>query len=172
MATDWRSAYFTQAEADYRLFRKLAKQDDVPLCQKLHYLQMTTEKMSKGFSTQPNSGKYPNTHKAFEEFIEDVAKKERRLWRLCGFRPSEAKKFNAYLKKVGAKAKLVEALAPTGGASRPNPEYPWETNSGAIITPVEYDFPDLDLYDNKMQDMLGFLDRCFELIASELESEA
>lgn len=51
MANDWRGAYFQQAKSDYSLLLLIKEINDVPLCQKLHYLQMTTEKMSKGFLT-------------------------------------------------------------------------------------------------------------------------
>lgn len=57
MAKDWRSAYFQQAKSDFQLFEKIVGQADVPLCQKLHYLQMATEKMSKGFLTKPKKAK-------------------------------------------------------------------------------------------------------------------
>ena len=166
MATDWRSAYFEQAKADYRLFLKIAKQEDVPLCQKLHYLQMTTEKMSKGFLTQPGGGKYSNTHKAFVDFV-NTAAKNKSLRRICHF--DQEAEFKAYIRKTCSKAKLVEDLSPEG-APHPNPEYPWEIN-GRILTPVEHDFPNLKLSDNKMQEMLVFLESCFALIDRESKGE-
>ena len=47
MANDWRSAFFKQAKSDFQLFKKLAEDDNVPHCQKLHYLLMTTERCQK-----------------------------------------------------------------------------------------------------------------------------
>ena len=97
MATDWRSAYFTQAEADYTLFRKLAKQEEVPLCQKLHFLQMATEKMAKGFLTPPGRGQYKNTHNAFVDFTR-TAVANKSLRDLCGYHQKSNFDFSKYLK--------------------------------------------------------------------------
>ena len=49
---DWRTAYLEQAKSDYAMLLKLNR-DEAPLCHRLHYLQMTTEKMAKGFLTRP-----------------------------------------------------------------------------------------------------------------------
>lgn len=47
---DWRTGYLRQARADYDMLLFLLKTgEEVALCQKLHYLQMTTEKLAKGF---------------------------------------------------------------------------------------------------------------------------
>ena len=43
----WRKAYFTQAQNDYSLFREFKKRSDIAMCQKLHYLQMATEKFAE-----------------------------------------------------------------------------------------------------------------------------
>ncbi len=74
MADDWRSAYFEQAKSDYQIFLKFIDLKDVPLCQKLHYLQMMTEKMAKGFQTPIGNGQYTNTHKVFVDFVNAAAK--------------------------------------------------------------------------------------------------
>ena len=84
MARDWRSAYFQQAHSDYRLFQKIAIQEDVPLCHKLHYLQMTTEKMAKGFLTPKGAGEYKRSHNAFGAFVRQ-SKMNSTLFKLYGF---------------------------------------------------------------------------------------
>ena len=162
MATDWRSAYFDQAKSDYRLFQKIIDAEDVPLCQKLHYLQMTTEKMSKGFLTSAGGEKYKNTHDAFVKFVETAAD-IRNLRDICGFEHKIS--FKAYIKAFSPLAKEIENLSPEGDF-HPNPEYPWEV-SGRIITPIEYEFPKLKWSENKMKKMLVFLESCFELIERE-----
>lgn len=53
MPLDWRAAYFQQAKSDYEMLLKLMSEEGTPACQSLHYLQMTTEKLAKGFLTQP-----------------------------------------------------------------------------------------------------------------------
>lgn len=66
---DWRTAYFMQARSDYEIFKRLVVQDDIPLCQLLHYLQMASEKFAKGFLTAPGGEPYPKTHNAFQLFV-------------------------------------------------------------------------------------------------------
>lgn len=162
MATDWRSAYFEQAKSDYWLFRKFVEQDDVPLCQKLHYLQMTTEKMSKGFLTPAGYGKYNNTHNAFALFVVKAGDMNG-LRRIRNITRKSA--FNAYLNGLRPTAMAIEDLSPEG-PSHPNPEYPWEVN-GRIITPIAHDFPNLKLSNIAMKKMLDFLESCFKLIERE-----
>ena len=140
MATDWRSAYFQQAKSDYALFLRLVNQTDVPLCQKLHSLQMTTEKMSKGFLTSAGAGKYKNTLDVFVDFLQS-AKNRPNLRRVCGFENGVA--FAAYVNGLRPTAVAIETLSPEG-EPHPNPEYPWEV-SGKIITPLEHDFPGLKI---------------------------
>ena len=60
---DWRTAYLEQAKSDYAMLLKL-NQEEAPLCHRLHYLQMTTEKMAKGFLTPKGGARYPKTHNA------------------------------------------------------------------------------------------------------------
>ena len=162
MAADWRNAYFEQAKADYLLLLRLLEQNDIPLCQILHYVQMAAEKMAKGFLTPVGAGKYKNTHDAFVNFLQS-AKNRSDLRRVCNF--SSVSAFTAYINGLRPTAEAIENLSPEG-EPHPNPEYPWEVN-GRIITPLSYDFPGLRPSDRKMQNMLTFLESCFELIEQE-----
>jgi hypothetical protein len=65
---DWRTAYLTQAKSDYAMLLKLIR-EEAPLCHRLHYLQMTTEKMAKGFLTKKGGPRYAKTHDAFAKFV-------------------------------------------------------------------------------------------------------
>ncbi len=49
---DWRTANLTQARSDFEMLQTLSRQQ-APPCHQLHYLQMSTEKLAKGFSTPP-----------------------------------------------------------------------------------------------------------------------
>lgn len=88
MALDWRTAYFQQARSDYDVLLKLIGEQDVPACHCLHYLQMTTEKLAKGFLTQPGGTRYPKTHNAFAQFVKKVAQLNPDLQSVCGFKAS------------------------------------------------------------------------------------
>jgi hypothetical protein len=121
MPTDWRTSHFLQAQSDYVLFKRL---DDpqVPFCHRLHYLQMTTEKMAKGFLTPPGGPRPPRVHDAFVRFIH-LVRRTPALRRVCDCGPGQVA---AYVDSLLPVAAEIENLAPVGDIDRPNPEYPWE----------------------------------------------
>lgn len=159
MAVDWRAAYFQQAQSDYAMLLKLLADENVPLCQNLHYLQMTTEKLAKGFLIPPGGSRYPKTHDAFGRFVKRFAKLNPDLQRACGF--TNVRQYTMYLEGLRDLAQKVEDLSPEGD-DHPNPEYPWEQN-GVIIVPITYPFPGLDLRQQspKMAKLLKFIAACF-----------
>lgn len=159
MPMDWRTAYLRQAQADHAMLLKLLNDEEVPLCQKLHYLQMTTEKLAKGFLTPPGGARYPNTHNAFAQFVA-VARGRREIRNACSF--SQTRPFVAYIDSLRPSAQAVEDLSPEGG-EHPNPEYPWEVN-GDIVSPLEHPFQDLDLRSPKMLKLLKFIESCFTVV--------
>lgn len=152
---DWRSAYLTQAKSDYAVLLKL-NQEEAPLCHRLHYLQMATEKLAKGFLTPKGGARYPKTHNAFADFVR-VA--DRRPDLRVASRFTKRSQFAAYVASFLETAQKVENLSPDGG-DHPNPEYPWE-EKGTIMLPTEYPFADLDLRSRKMIKLLQFIDDCF-----------
>lgn len=156
MANPWREAFLKQARSDFEAFKLLK---DAHLCHRLHYLQMATEKMAKGFLCDPSRSDQPKkVHEAFGKFMR-VARTMPRLARVCGCRPAQ---FKMYLEGLTPLAAEIERLAPTG-PPHPNPEYPWEQN-GVVVVPMEHTFPSLNLARPKMQKMLEFIGRCFELV--------
>lgn len=72
MAQDWRTAYFRQAGSDYDTFL-LLETSGAAFCQQLHYLQMTTEKLAKGFVTSPGGPQQPKVHRGYRNFIQPYA---------------------------------------------------------------------------------------------------
>ncbi|MBW3623676.1 MAG: hypothetical protein KY468_09750 [Armatimonadetes bacterium] len=159
MARDWRSAFFQQARSDYEVFHVLRK-EDAPFSHQLHYLQVATEKMSKGFAASVGGPRPPRTHHTFVTFMR-IARGMPNLRHACGFQ--QADPYRAYIDSLLPVAHLIENLAPVGELDRPNPEYPWEQGD-EVAVPVEYPFPDLDFKLPRMMKMLNFIDRCFEII--------
>ena len=141
---------------------KLLKEDDVPECQRLHYLQMATEKLAKGFLTQPGGPRYPKVHDAFARFVKKFAKLNLNLQRACRFEGNPAA-YARCLDGLGDLAQKVEDLSPEGG-DHPNPEYPWEQNS-LILSPLTHSSSDLDLREQsaKMVKLLNFIADCFNI---------
>lgn len=160
--SSWRKAFFRQALSDYEVFERIRRDEHIPLCHKLHYLQMTTEKLAKGFLTDPLSNTPPpKVHDAFTEFVRRTAGSHPKLYlNFKGHRKS-------YIASLLPLAMEIENLAPTKDKPGPNPEYPWESNQG-VVCPAEYDFPTIRLETPNMVKMLGFLRVCFEVVRQEL----
>ena len=158
MARDWRSAFLDQARSDYRMLKLLLAREDVPPCQRLHYLPMATEKLAKGLLTPAGAPPPGKSHNAFSRFV-IIAKGRADIRDACGFKKRE--QFVAYLNKLEPYAKQVEDLSPEGD-DHPNPEYPWSGKLG-VVSPVEYGFADLDLQSPRMIKLLKFVEDCFSI---------
>jgi hypothetical protein len=136
---------------------------DIPLCHKLHYLQMTTEKLAKGFETPHGGVEYKHTHDAFKRFVQ-TAKLRSEIQVAYGFdRSSQGKQnFAAITKSLESIAKAIEDLSPEGDP-HPNPEYPWFANQ-QVYSPLDYPFEELNLSSPRMIKLLNFLKACFSII--------
>jgi len=169
MPHTWRSAFVKQAEADYAMFLLLKDQllggEPGLRCHCLHYLQMSTEKLAKGVTSEMEGGQRPpRVHDAFSKFTWAV-KRSRKLQREC--QCGTPQQFKQYLDSLLPLANQIEDLAPVGSVDQPNPEYPWE-EKGDILTPVEYRFSDdLDFKRPKMIKMLQFISACFRVFGSD-----
>lgn len=130
--------------------------EGVPLCQRLHYLQMTTEKLAKGFRTAPDADEpHPYTHKVFRDFLE-LALGNRQIQARFGKSRRAYRDFIQFTAKPLAEA--IQNLSPEGDA-HPNPEYPWDDTQGSVVSPLDYSFGELDTRANpKMMEMLTFIE--------------
>ena len=155
---DWRTALFEQAHSDYEILQLLSR-ENAAFCHQLHYLQMATEKLAKGFATPPGGPQPPKVHRAFVNFMRSV-RGNRQLRQACNCGPGQ---IEAYITSLLPLARLIEDLAPTNANDGPNPEYPWQ-EPGTVIAPVSHLFPSLRFTGKSMLNMLKFLDRCFQII--------
>ncbi len=158
MAQDWQAAYFRQARSDYEAFQ-LLETSSAAFCQQLHYLQMTTEKLAKGFASSPGGPQQPKVHRGYANFLQQI-KRRPELHRLF---PGGPKQMNSYVDDLLPYAHLIENLAPTNANGGPNAEYPWQTPAG-VIAPADYAFANLAFNARGMLNMLKFLKRCFQII--------
>jgi hypothetical protein len=154
MAADWKSAYLKQGVSDYEIFLRLYG-EKIPTCHKLHYLQMTAEKLAKGFLTLNGGPRYPNTHNAFKRFM-IIARHSEEIMVAAGFTRKD--QYQAYIGTLQHTAQRIEDLSPEGG-DHPNPEYPWES-AGVITVPMEYPFSDFNLKGKEMARLLQFIADC------------
>ncbi|MEX0715168.1 MAG: hypothetical protein WD066_01205 [Planctomycetaceae bacterium] len=124
--------YLVQARSDWRVHRRLKSE---PVCHRLHYSQMCTEKLAKAFFWRsPGAGNLG--HAAFVKFIRAIATNQNVAKKL-GW--NDARSFREWIKDVSDLAYELQALAPSLANDGPNPEYPWPRN-GPQHAPVEHDF--------------------------------
>lgn len=158
MAQDWQTAYFRQARSDYDTFL-LLEASGAAFCQRLHFLQMTAEKLAKGFASTPGGPPQPKVHRGYAQFLQQV-KRRPELQMLC---PGGPRQVTQYVDALLPYAHLIENLAPANANDGPNAEYPWQTPTG-VAAPVDYAFSSLRFDAHGMINMLKFLDRCFQII--------
>jgi len=138
---NWQKAFLNQARSDWNAYQRTSD-PRWPSCDRLHYLQMATEKLSKALlvagDTKPQN--LMGSHAAFVTFMR-AASKNRKLHEVLGLKKTPLK---LHFKKLLPLAHEVELLAPALARNNPNPEYPWEDPSGKILAPVDYSFSLMD----------------------------
>jgi hypothetical protein len=146
---DWHEAYLTQARSEYAVSRKLG--EDVEYCHHLHYLQMVSEKLSKGILTPSGSNTpAPMSHVMFVRMLKAI-KGRQDIRRQLGYRSAHV--FGSYIDSLLDLAGRIERLSPDqAGLTRPNPEYPWWTDRARnqVLAPAQYGFPEFDRRNRRM----------------------
>jgi hypothetical protein len=136
---NWKEAYFSQAWSDYGVFKTLNK-GNIALCHKLHYLQMASEKLAKGFLCESNRPP-KKTHFAFVKFLR-VSRHRPEYRRKLGYGDNR-QLYYSVIDSLLPVADRIEQLAPVGGDfDKANPEYPWRDKNGVVNCPCLYAFSD------------------------------
>ncbi|MBM3300983.1 MAG: hypothetical protein FJY85_13635 [Deltaproteobacteria bacterium] len=155
---NWREAYFAQAWSDFQVFQQL-NVGRHPLCHKLHYLQMATEKLAKGFLCDPKSPPPKKSHFEFVRFLK-VSKGRPDLRSKLGYERNY-RAYASYVDSLLPLAEKIEDLAPVGSDFRKvNPEYPWIDDRGGVRCPALYDFAEFGITElAKIQPLISSLFR-------------
>jgi len=129
---DQQRLYLAQAQSDWKVYKLLKSQ---PICHRLHYFQMCTEKLAKGyFWKSPGAGNLG--HVAFVKFVRAMATRQKVAEKL-GFQNTVS--FGEWIKDISDLAYELERLAPALAGDGPNPEYPWPRHNPRHA-PLEHDF--------------------------------
>ncbi|MFQ5633441.1 MAG: hypothetical protein ACE5I1_32135 [bacterium] len=135
----WANAFLQQAQSDWQMWQHIRDQK-LPACHALHYLQMTSEKLGKAFLIAGGNitpQKAAASHVAFTRFLQ-VASRNPALQKLLHMTP---KQLRAHIKSMLPIAESIERLTPSLAKGGPNVEYPWESPDKSIQIPVNYTFP-------------------------------
>jgi hypothetical protein len=150
-------AFGRQARSDYQTFVLLAGLGGaVDVCQKLHYLQMAAEKISKAYLASEEAPP-PRVHNTFLGFVRREARFNTAIMAECGFRSKQ--RYGEYLRGLEPMAGELDALAPAVDPPPHNPEYPWWSPSGPLA-PVDFSFPNTPLNTPATNKLLRFLEAC------------
>lgn len=133
----WGNAFLNQARSDWEMYLFL-KENQKPSCHELHYLQMTTEKLSKA-ATVTNDG-FKKSHKVFVKFLRSITYNSFVYTALA----DNSQQWRAILREIMPVAESIEQLAPDISTQGSNSEYPWEQvedGQSAIYYPANFVFP-------------------------------
>jgi hypothetical protein len=135
---DWQAAFLKQARTDWDAYEK-AEELMWPICHRLHFLQMATEKLGKALlvAAETKLDEITHSHLALVKFLR-VVSNNLDLHLKLGLTKSQLK---AQFKGLLPIAHEIEILAPALAQEGPNPEYPWVDKAGRICIPVDYSFP-------------------------------
>lgn len=134
--TEHQRLFLVQARANFGLFTELRKQETLPRCHALHYLQMATELLGKAYAWR--NGPTKLTHRALVTFLKSLSSNKKAQKQL-GYGGQNANWTNL-LRKSMPLADQIERLAPNLAGDGPNPEYPWPPDD-PTDAPVEFEFP-------------------------------
>jgi hypothetical protein len=134
----WQMAFLKQARHDWDIYQRTLL-PSWPACDRLHYLQMATEKLGKALLIGGNISleHLLSSHSAFVKFLH-VASNNHNLPAKLELTKGQVK---AYFNKFLPIAREIEILAPALAQGGPNPEYHWADNSGQVHVPADYEFP-------------------------------
>jgi hypothetical protein len=129
----------------YRSVLARPANSDVPLCHRLHYLQMACEKLAKAYrfrDTNTSLDRLLTEHTGFAEFVQALVRSPEFKARYAGKTAS----YRQTVRVATGLAREVERLAPAVDRDdRPdNAEYPWLCGD-EVRVPCEHGFPNLAL---------------------------
>lgn len=153
---NWQDAFLTQAWSDFQVFREMNRSRRYPPCHALHYLQMASEKLAKGFMCK-RSMEPPRrlTHYSLVNFL-NVSKSQRDWREKLGYRHNP-KAYGYYIDSLLPIARRIERLVPQG-THRINAEYPWLTAEGDVACPCLCNYDHIDLSDvTRFRDLIHAL---------------
>jgi DNA-binding transcriptional MerR regulator len=145
--SDWSRAYTKQGVSDLSVYRHLTSAGaSINDCHRLHYLQMASEKIAKGYQfryTNKSIEALSSSHAGLPEFINSYCQSAAMKSRYAG-RTAQLETIRNDLYRLGTE---LEHLAPAIERQRSptNVEYPW-SNGVTLTVPCDHAFPVMRSY--------------------------
>lgn len=131
--------WWRQARSDLLVLQLLRRNGCEP-CHQLHYLQMTTEKLTKAYLWREGSPPQ-KSHAGFVNFLKKLGfvEEQRRAALASALKFRDFGQLCRWIKIAIPLAYELERLAPALAQNGPNPEYPWPHES-PVEYPANYEF--------------------------------
>lgn len=159
----WREAFLKQARSENQI-RLLLDDPAIEYSHRLHYLQMVTEKLSKGMMANALDPEPPTpTHLAFVRLLQ-VLKGRPDIRAQLGY--SDSAVFRKFINSLLGMAMQIERLSPAAaGPNHPNPEYPWRDQvTGRVLAPADFEFSLFDPTNPKMIKLEKLLNALLQVV--------
>lgn len=140
MATpdEWGTAYALQAQADFAAWDWL-QDAELPECQKLHFLQMACEKLTKAHLCKAGTDpKNVQSSHAYTKKNLPVVLRDQLV--LQNVKSKVVKDILKYAKRLAGEIELLAPAVDEGGKRPDNCEYPWEDKQQKLWAPISYTF--------------------------------
>ena len=130
--------WWKQAQPDFELFVHL-RRTGFHECHSLHFLQMTTEKLSKAYFWRSGLAP-PKVHTGFVRFLKALLDREVDLDRIATFLGFKRRdNLDRWVRNIQEVAYSVQNLSLAEARNGPNPEYPW-SHERPTHCPVDHRF--------------------------------
>lgn len=160
---EWGLAYLSQSRSDFKLFLFLSSTEDIETCHALHFLQMATEKLSKGvmlLNGNKTLADISSTHSVLVDMMK-LLDKNRDISKMLGF--SKTDRMREYIKGLIPEADRIEKSAPALSQNGVNTEYPWLAPNRTVIAPADYEFQEWNPQRwPRQRNFLDFISRLLE----------
>ena len=141
----WRLAFARQARSDREVYETLCRMPGLPVCHRLHYVQMFLEKLCKSFlwsTHDPTRGspEFLTSHNVVVKVLPALVRKYCLRNKLASMNPQEFQELRDICRQID----LLSPSVNDDGRRPDNAEYPWAAmvkGMPAVCAPSEWDFP-------------------------------
>jgi hypothetical protein len=138
-AAEWAAAYARQANADFRMFQRLARESPIEACHKLLFLQMACEKLVKAHLCRKGTdpAELQSSHAYIAGTLPVILRQEAVALNFAG---PKARAVWHHAKHLAHEIELLAPAVKRGGQRPDNCEYPWQDSDGNVRVPLDWSF--------------------------------
>jgi hypothetical protein len=141
---EWARGYARQAEADFRAWQAIEKNEDAHACHRMLFLQMLCEKLCK--ARLIDSGTPPAALQTSHGYVANpLPLVIRSQLEFMGENPLVWRRLQAFTRHLAAEIEIMNPAVDRNGQRPDNCEYPWEDAESTLHSPLDWSFTPLQL---------------------------